>query len=1548
MRRLLHHDKVRIVTLFALVGVALAVPFAARSHENGRELTLDALQNGRLIQGASSSGGPGHHGAVDPAHRPPSNRITNPAELHLTKAGSEVFDVRDLRSTVVKKERPEHPSPDEVAAGTVADPDATAASPSETLPTRLGPRFIKKSSASAAAAPPPDSSFEGLDFANWGTGHPPDTNGDVGPAYYIQTINVAIGIYDKSTGNRVAAFTFNSFMSQGSFGNLCDTDNFGDPVVLYDSFEDRWIITDFAFKLDGSGNVNPQHVFECFAVSKTGDPVAGGWNFYSIETPGGLGDYPKLGVWPDGIYMSANMFGYSASGSYIGPRVWAINKQQMYAGEPTVQVVDFAGPSDDFSLLPANARLQTGTPPAGTPEYFVSTEQFLNAQSVYKLHVDWDKISTSTFTGPSTSVALNCWPNSTPANASTTANSADVLSIRAMAQAQYTNIGGAESVWVSHTVNRVVIASASCGATSSSNATVRWYQVDVTGGTVAANDVQGATFDPDAANTFFRFMPALAVDRAGNLAIGYTKSNSVTNPQLKYAGRLAGDPLNTLGQTEQTLIDGTGSQSGSCGGATCTRWGDYSGMALDPNGCTFWETGEYFPITGLNHHTRIGSFHFPGCTNVGNGTLSGTVTDGSNPIAGATVTLGARTTTTNASGNYSFSLPAGTYPSLTAGKAGFDSSSTATIAVPDGGTATRNFTLSAAAQSGCFTDNTQTAFQRGAPANCDLVASPGSVVLAKPDDTDAQNSSVTTNGFAFTNTSWAGQTFTPTVTGQLLRVDVELFCSGCSGTNPNITLSIRATTGTPALPTGSDLATATLPGFNDGGAGGLKTFTFASPITLTAGTRYAFIFRATATRTGTYAYTCSCSPDSNPYTSGQRVSSATSGSTWTADTNAGGRDLSFVTYINLGYTNGTFVSSLKDANPAANRTAHWTTLSFTSTEPAGTDVKFQVGASNSSAGPFNYVGPDGTASTFFTTSGADLSQFDGLRYLRYKAFLSTTDGSVTPSLSSVAACFANPVTVTPGTLTASPNAVSAGQTARTIVFTYTAPPAGMVNGGLTIDVPADWPTPSTTVGQQGYTTASLGSLSFVGNQIVVSGINRAAGTKMTVTYGSKAGPSPGATAPSTPNVVAWPTQERLTAAGTFHDLSAPTGVAVYAADGSGQVTPSPTAVSGGATGRTITLVYTAATGGLSNGVVRVSAPTGWSAPSTSLVAAGYVTSSDGTVSVLGQRITVSNLTLDAGDTFTITYGASSGATAPLANGMQAWVSDEKSTSGGVFANLSPQPAVTVTAPDGSGTITPTPTSVVPGSAGNTISLVYVAAKGGMINGTVKVAVPAGWSAPSTTGSDPGYSTSSTGSLSFLGQTITVSGLTLAAGQKVTIVYGSKASAGSGASAPAASSDDPWTTQERSTTGGTFTNLASQPVVSVLSANGSGTMTSSPVSVAHSTTGNAITFTYTAATGGIKAGVIRVVVPTGWSAPSISSADAGYSTTNKGTLSVDGRRIIVAGVTLSGGQTLAITYGASSGATAPATTGPQTWQMLEKSYGSGVLTAIAASPVITVT
>ena len=110
------------------------------------------------------------------------------------------------------------------------------------------------------------------------------------------------------------------------------------------------------------------------------------------------------------------------------------------------------------------------------------------------------------------------WPNAGVPNAlSQGGNALDVLQIRAMVQNQYSNIGGTESLWTTHTVRR---------QNTSGFAAPRWYQVDVTGGTVAANIPQAATWDPDGANVISRFIPSLAVDRAGDMALGYSTSSS--------------------------------------------------------------------------------------------------------------------------------------------------------------------------------------------------------------------------------------------------------------------------------------------------------------------------------------------------------------------------------------------------------------------------------------------------------------------------------------------------------------------------------------------------------------------------------------------------------------------------------------------------------------------------------------------------------------------------------------------------------------------------------------------------------------------------------------------------------------------------------------------------------------------------------------------------------------------------------------------------------------------------------------------------------------
>jgi ribosomal protein L35AE/L33A len=975
----------------------MSLPVFARTSGQAKpakkKAKVASVETRREPRSSRRLGGGGQEEPISPSLADGSERWAGvsrtPREQRMRRSRSWDGDLRSLpQTTPVRRERPERKDPP---------------SRPRFLPGGAAERAEAPASASVATlnapAPAPSANFDGLDFANWGAGHPPDTNGDVGPAHYIETINTSIGIFNKSDGSQAAAFTFDTFMSQGNFGNICDTENFGDPVVLYDTFEDRWVITDFAFRLSGQDVLAP--ALQCFAVSKTGDPISGGWNFYSVETLGGLGDYPKLGIWPDGIYMTTNMFGYASTAGFQGARVFAFNKAQMYAGAPTVQIVTFDAPPADFTVLPSNARLQTGTPPPGAPNYFLSTWQFLNGLTVYKFHVDWDHISLSTFTGPDVPIAATSWPNANVANAPSlgSANLLDVLQIRAMAQNQYSNIGGVESLWATHTVRR---------ANTTGFAAPRWYQVNVTGGTVAPNIPQAATWDPDAANVIHRFMPSLAVNRNGDLALGYSTSSSTTKPAIMYAGRLATDPVNTFSQTEQLLVQGAGTQIGT------SRWGDYSAMSLDPDGCTFWYTNMYYKVDGLDHQTRIGAFAFPGCTPIGEGMLSGTVTraGSGSAIAGATVALGSRTTTTNVFGNYSFTLPAGTYPSVTASHPGFNSRTFTGIVLADGGVTTQDFALTAAPIAGCSTDTTQGDFQAGVPTNVDLTTSPGDVTLPKPDVIDVQNTTLGSQGAGFNTTTWLGQTFTVAGTGPLVRVDVNFFSLNCAAvTMPDLTVSIRNAAAN--VPTGTDLATATIPGFCNGG-GGFYTVTFASPLTVTAGTQYALTWRAAAaipagTPAPGYFGTVSAGTGTvavqNPYAGGRRASSANSGTTWTGASGNANNDHGFKIYINHGYAaSGNFVSAVKDANPVPGAIPNWGTLAWTATTPTGTDIQFHAAASNSVTGPFNFVGPDGTTATSFSNGGS-LAQFNGRRYLRYRATLTSTDTTATPTLNDVTICF---------------------------------------------------------------------------------------------------------------------------------------------------------------------------------------------------------------------------------------------------------------------------------------------------------------------------------------------------------------------------------------------------------------------------------------------------------------------------------------------------------------------------------------------------------------
>jgi carboxypeptidase family protein/F5/8 type C domain-containing protein len=545
----------------------------------------------------------------------------------------------------------------------------------------------------AAPVPPPGSgagagSFPGLDYVHNGDGWPPDTNGDVGPTYYIQTVNASYGVFRKSDGVLVAGSSFNTLMSQGNFGNACDNENFGDPVVVWDSSADRWIISDFAFALDSQGNPVAPY-FQCFAVSRTGDPVSGGWNFYSLQTTDFFPDYPKLGVWPDGLYLTANLF---RGNNFKNVRVWALNKTQMYAGAATSSVI-FNLPASVqgvsvFTGIPSTYHSVTGAPPAGRPN-FISVIWSAKSARVWKFHVDWNNTANSTLTGPS-NVTLATWGTAGTSVPAKNGNALDSLRERLMVQSQYTNQGGVEAVWLTHTV---------ANPSNSALTSPRWYQLNVTGGTVVTSGpVQQSTWGPD--STVARWMPSLAVDKDGNMAIGYSASSSTLFPAIRYAGRLATDPAGTLGQSETSLIEGGAAQCCSfSSGALNNRWGDYSAMTIDPDGCTFWYTNEFYQLPQPqslaedNWQTRIGSFKFSSCA-PNSATLSGNVTDSAtgNPISGATVTAGSSSTTSSGSGQYTLSsLTPGTY-TATASASGYTSAS-ASVTVYSGVTTTQNFAL---------------------------------------------------------------------------------------------------------------------------------------------------------------------------------------------------------------------------------------------------------------------------------------------------------------------------------------------------------------------------------------------------------------------------------------------------------------------------------------------------------------------------------------------------------------------------------------------------------------------------------------------------------------------------------------------------------------------------------------------------------------------------------------------------------------------------------------------------------------------------------------
>ncbi len=509
----------------------------------------------------------------------------------------------------------------------------TVLGPSQKCPD-LTATLLKSVWQPAPTIPSPLLTFEGVAEAQSGCGcEPPDTNGDVGPNHYVEAVNSSFKVFDKNGNALAGPTTYNSLFAPLGGSTPCGANqNDGDPFVFYDPLADRWVISDFAFpSLPGSGPF-----YQCIAVSQTGDPVAGGWFLYALQHEPAhsnwVGDYPKFGFWnnpqPGGAYfLTLNLFFGPTLGPFEGVRVYALDRASMLSGGPTNAVgftIPLAGVGDSYSLVAATFR--TGNPPpAGRDEFLLAVDSpatqgvTLTQVHGWLFHVDFANPVNSTL-----GLGVNHTPNAeitvsgfidaftnsagfTIVPQQGTTSKLDSLGDKIMTPVVYQNRNGTESLWASGTV----CTEANCTAPTG----VRWYQFNVTGGAFPGSALQQQTWTNNN-DGLWRFMPSIAVDACGDTAIGYSTSSTSLFPGIRYAGRLAADPLNNLSQGEAVMFNGTASQ-------TSNRWGDYSMTTVDPvDGATFWHANEYYTtLSSFNWHSRIGKFKFDSCGGGGQANL---------------------------------------------------------------------------------------------------------------------------------------------------------------------------------------------------------------------------------------------------------------------------------------------------------------------------------------------------------------------------------------------------------------------------------------------------------------------------------------------------------------------------------------------------------------------------------------------------------------------------------------------------------------------------------------------------------------------------------------------------------------------------------------------------------------------------------------------------------------------------------------------------------------------------------------------------------------
>src|SRR5437773_2522977 len=478
----------------------------------------------------------------------------------------------------------------------------------------------------AVAIPSPLANFEGLsnqDNLNiFGFRvNPPDPNGEIGPNNYVEMINLVFAVYDRAGNLEAGPIDTGSLWADFAIPDC--TDPSGDPVVLYDQLEDRWLLSQFTT----SGLNDPTKPFwNCVAVSTTGDP-AGTYYRYAFETTSDdifyFPDYPKYGLWRDSYILTTREFGPTVE---YGIGVYALERDKMLEGDPNARAVKFFLDGNAPGMLPlvGDGLLPPDIdgrrmPANGAPAPIVSTQDdnahygaTFDALNIWELSVKWQanpvasivlkaQLPVASFDSifPCAPGSRDCLPQPGITNPD---QYLDILSYRQRPtfRLAYRNFRTYESLVTNQSVEALP-----------SIAGARWYEIRRTGGTYSV--YQQGTYAPN--DGVHRWMGSIAQDKNGNMALGFSVVNGVdVFPGIRYTGRLSGDPLGQMTLGEGTIIDGSGIQR-----TVNSRWGDYTDMTVDPtDDCTFWYVNEYYTLAGqlsstAGWQTRIGSFRLPGC-----------------------------------------------------------------------------------------------------------------------------------------------------------------------------------------------------------------------------------------------------------------------------------------------------------------------------------------------------------------------------------------------------------------------------------------------------------------------------------------------------------------------------------------------------------------------------------------------------------------------------------------------------------------------------------------------------------------------------------------------------------------------------------------------------------------------------------------------------------------------------------------------------------------------------------------------------------------------